>query len=227
MYSKKMTFIILVLLSSISLFMFTSTAVAASIKGTPTGSLSGTYIGVANGTAFFALCGFDDQGFARNGINDETGLWEIIQLTGEARWTFRPNGTGTFEELHHGISMPNNNANASNPPGFLLPWFADETGKGEFTYTFDQKTGSIEITHLHSELEWITGPLKGVTLTDDTKYIIAHGVASSDRKTIPMAAVVHPLEAGVVLPICENRSAIVTHLNAVLVKQDQAPELVP
>ena len=219
MHAKKMTFIILVLVSAIASFMLTSTANA--------GSLNGTYIGVANGTAFFALCGFDERGFANDGIAGEKGLWEIIHLTGQSRWTFRPNGTGTFENLHHGISMPNNNASASNPPGLLLPWYADETGIGEFTYTFDQVTGFIEVTHLHSEQEWITGPLKGLTTTDDTKYVIAHGVASSDRKTIPMAAVVHPVEAGVVLPICENRSAIVTHLNAVLVRQDQAPELIP
>ena len=221
MHAKKMTFIILVLVSAIASFMFTSTAAA--------GSLNGTYIGVANGTAFFALCGFDDRGFARdgNGIPSEKGLWEIIQLTGQGRWTFRPNGTGTFEHLNHGISMPNNNASASNPAGFLLPWYADQTGKGKFTYTFDQKTGWIEITHIYSEQEWITGPLQGLKTTNDTEYVIAHGVASSDRKTITMAAVVHPVEAGVVLPICENKSAIVTHLNEVLVRQGQAPELVP
>jgi len=219
MHAKKMTFRILVLVSAIASFMLTSTANA--------GSLNGTYIGVANGTAFFALCGFDERGFGNDGIAGEKGLWEIIHLTGQSRWTFRPNGTGTFENLHHGISMPNNNASASNPAGFLLPWYADQTGKGKFTYTFDQKTGWIEITHIYSEQEWITGPLQGLTLTDDTKYVIAHGVASSDRKTIPMAAVVHPVEAGVVLPMCENTSAIVTHLNAVLVQQDQAPELIP
>lgn len=213
--------VLAILVVGIALFMLTVKADA--------GSLNGTYIGVGNGTAFFALCGFDDRGFARDGINDEEGLWEIIQLTGQGRWTFRSDGTGTFENLHHGISMPNNNADAGNPPGFLLPWYADETGKGEFTYTFDQTTGWIVITHVHSEMEWTTGPLSGLTNINDTEYVIAHGAASSDRKTIMIAAVVHPVEVGVPLPICEegDNSEIITHLNEVLVRQDQAPELVP
>jgi len=219
MHSKKMTFIILVLLSAIALFMLTVKANA--------GSLNGTYIGVANGTVFFAICGFDDRGFARDGINNEKGLWEIIQLTGQSRWTFRPNGTGTFENLHHGISMPNNNASASMPPGFLLPWYADQTSKGEFTYTFDQITGWVEITHLYSELEWKTGPLKDLKEINNTEYIMAYAVASNDRKTIAMGTAGHPVEAGVILPNCVYRSALVMHLNEVLVRQDQAPELVP
>jgi len=215
-----MTFIILVLVFAIASFILTSTANA--------GSLNGTYIGVGSGTTFFALCGFDDRGFARDGKNNEKGLWEIIQLTGQSRWTFRPNGTGTFESRNHGISMPNNNASASMPPGFLLPWYSDETGKGEFTYTFDHITGWIEITHLYSEQEWITGPLKGLKETNNTEYVIAYGVASSDGKTIAMGTASHPVEAGgVTLPICEYRSAAVMHLSEVLVRQDKAPQLVP
>ncbi len=104
MYAKKMMFVMLVVLSAISLFMFTSAAVAGP------GHLEGTYVGTGGGTMILALCGFTSDGFPDIDGTLGTGLFIILQLTTEGRWTFDHKGkdkdTGSFQMLNYVLPSP-------------------------------------------------------------------------------------------------------------------------
>ncbi len=221
MHAKKMTFILLVLVLAIASFMLTATAAADGHRG----SLLGTYVGTGSGSSLFAICGFGDQGFPNNA---SAGAYEIFLLNTQANWTFRPDGTGTVEALSQLISLPNTVVDPSQPPGFRLPWFGETTGKGDISYVFDPVTGQLDITDENIVVTWTSGPLAGLTRTTTTPFLLASGIVSQDRRAIKLNATGQPQPIGETI-ICPSgeRSEIVEHLSSILIRQDQAPRLLP
>jgi len=194
-----------------------------SLSATAGGGLNGTYVGTGSGSALFALCGFDANGVPKQA---SAGMYEILLANTESRFTFRPDGTGTLQVIAHVTALPNPLISSAFPDGLRFPWFGAEIVSGEIGYTLDKKTGEMEIFDISTQQQWISGPLAGFANTTQIPIAAGNAVVSDDKMSIKFTASSQPRTFQEIV-VCDDPAQIVPQLSSMLIRQNQAPDLIP
>jgi hypothetical protein len=136
-----------VLMSISAIAMFTMVATASAGDDYPK-VIRGQYIGTGGGTCVIALCGFDSTNAPIYGISQFDGY------SGEAVFTFAPDGTGKVTETNTNVIWPSG--------GYPNGWAGQHLLSWNFKYKIGHD-GLVTITQGPGPVygTWASGPLNG------------------------------------------------------------------